>query len=340
VPPPLPRRRRIAFWLVLVLVQLVAYEIVARVLLYTAYDSHLWPGDGIPGRFYPELRAVQGETRGDRIDVLLLGASVLDQATPELRRQAAARFGPEVCLHDLAVSGHTSLDSWYKYRHLRDDHFDLVVVYHAINELRTNNTPPERFHDDYSHYSWYALINLFERRDGWQRSGLFVALNLGLIKAEMALGLRDFTPRHVPMEATMHHGETIRSAGPFRRNLEHILDLAEARGEPVLLLSFASYVPLDYTHERFLERQLDYAGYEVPIRLWGLEENVVRGLGVHNRVLRALAETREVRFLDLAAAMPAQGDHYLDICHFSRKGEERFASLVLDEIGELRGGIH
>ena len=105
-----------------------------------------------------------------------------------------------------------------------------------------------------------------------------------------------------------------------------------------MLMTFASYVPADYTHDRFLERQLDYADYEIPIRLWGLEENVVHGLGVHNQIIRDLASHRSALFVDQERQVPRRGEMFVDICHLSAQGKQLFAENLLAGIDRL--GTH
>jgi hypothetical protein len=38
-----------------------------------------------------------------------------------------------------------------------------LLIEHGINELRSNNCPSSLYKDDYSHYSWYKILNLFEK---------------------------------------------------------------------------------------------------------------------------------------------------------------------------------
>ena len=71
-------------------------------------------------------------------------------------------------MHELGVPGHTSLDSYYKYRSLSAARFDLVFIYDGFNEVRANNAPPEVFRDDYSHYGYYVLLrDIIDRHKLW-----------------------------------------------------------------------------------------------------------------------------------------------------------------------------
>lgn len=312
---------------------LLVLEVASRLFLLGIYRLPLWPPGEPAYRFYGGLEQVHrlDIARDDgEFDVLLLGASVLKQVAPVLEQRLQERFGPHVRVHNVCGSGHTSLDSVYKYRHLREKQFDLVLLYHAINELRTNNASPEEFREDYSHYAWYEILNLLEGRHGLQQSGLYLTLRIFWIEVKERLGLKYYVPRHVPMDGKMHHGDDIRSRGPFRRNLESIVRMANERGDPLMLMTFATYVPADYTHQRFLDRELDYFDYELPIRLWGFEDNVVRGIRVHNAVLREVSASTGTPLLDQEHLLPKDGRLFIDICHLSPEGIDLFVSNILD----------
>ena len=63
----------------------------------------------------------------------------------------------------MSQGAHTTLDSYLKHKALHNKTFDVVVIYHGINEVRANNSPPEIFKPDYSHYAWYELRYLDDR---------------------------------------------------------------------------------------------------------------------------------------------------------------------------------
>ena len=88
---------------------------------------------------------LQIEAENKQIDVLLLSGSVLNKLyeiiKTEMQQQLPRRFDCPVVISNLAVSSDTSLDSRVKYELLEDRHFDVVVLYHGINEVRFNNCP-------------------------------------------------------------------------------------------------------------------------------------------------------------------------------------------------------
>jgi hypothetical protein len=228
------------------------------------------------------------------------------------------------------MPGHTSLDSLYKYRQLAPAGVELVVVYHGINELRANNVPPESFRADYSHYGWYELVR--DVVDGQALYPLATPYSMRFVVRRLIakLGLRDYVPVERPRPEWVGYGHDVRSREPFRNNLAAIVELARSRGERVVLMSYASYIPPGYSDAKFLARELDYVLYTAPIGLWGDVENVRAGLAAHNAVIHELvASNPDLEYADIAGAIPDEGRYYNDVCHFSVDGAEPFVQALL-----------
>ena len=137
-------------------------------------------------RFYPRLhRAMQDYDPSSR-NVLLLGGSVIMRIPPDTWRERV----PGARFYNVAFKAHTSLDSLYKYEQLRREgyRFDVVVFYHGVNEVRTNNAPPGIFRDDYSHYAFYRMAHtLFRDRDtagSWLARNTFLGYGLALLRLD------------------------------------------------------------------------------------------------------------------------------------------------------------
>ncbi|MCF8062168.1 MAG: hypothetical protein K9M82_06605 [Deltaproteobacteria bacterium] len=294
--------------------------------------------------YYPELRAVlEAEEGGEGdLDVLLLGGSVLHEdwgtipQTLQERLTLAARR--EVRVHNLARPGHTTLDSWYKYRRAAARDFDLVLVYHGINELRLNNCPEDVFRPDYGHYSWYRVINRFERRPGWPDLALLYALIYrGTRLHEKVIAPDAYISRDRPEDSMVRFGGEIKTVQAFQRNLTSLLDLARERKQPVILMTFCSYLPENYTLERFQEGALDYCLHSCAVEIWGEREHVVKGLQAHNRVIRNLEErfSEGVRLVDQEERMPRGRDYFNDVCHLTQRGCDVFVENIVRGIGDL-----
>src|SRR5678816_2039441 len=149
----------------------------------------------------------------------------------------------------------------YKYRQLAPAGVELVMVYHGLNELRANNVPPGSFRDDYSHYAWYELVGDVVDRNALYPFATPYSVRFVFRRLLARLGMRDYVPVERPRPEWMAHGREVRTREPFRRNLEAIVALARSRGERVMLLSYASHIPSDYSETRFTARELDYVLY-------------------------------------------------------------------------------
>jgi hypothetical protein len=290
---------------------------------------------------YPEME-LSGVDRlpprdGRTFDVLLLGGSVLHPCFGDVAERLAARLqerlGRPVRVANLAGCGRTSADSRSKYEHLGPRHFDLVVFYHGINDVFINNCPPGAFESDYGHVchiaqaraldrhpelSWFCLPYTLEYaslniRDRWRLSG---------------------SPRH----DWMIYGNDLRTPPSFEANLQAVADRAAARGEPLLLMTFAYHIPPDYTEEAFAAKALDYDRHLAPVSMWGEVDNVRRGLEAHNEAVRRVAARSDALFVDMAGRLPHGRLCFDDPCHLNAEGRRCFVEIVVERLEAARLG--
>jgi hypothetical protein len=315
----------------------VSAEVGARAFWSAAYGVPFRSPDRILYAYYPELEMVDREqpAHGDAFyDILLLGASTLhhgwSQVAQSLSEQLALHGRRNVRIFNLALPGHTSRDSWLKYAALGKARFELVLVYHGINEARANNVPPKLFREDYAHYSWYESVNALAPYHGAASFALPYTLRHLAVRLRSLLKADQYVPTDSPRKEWVRYGRDPRSAVPFRQNLSAILDLARGRGDRVMLMTFAIYVPQDYSLEAFNAKRLNYALHQLPLELWGDPEHVVRTVAVHNEIVRGLAAQHEgVLFVDQARLMPGSGRYFNDPCHFTVIGAAKFVANLL-----------
>ncbi len=337
----MPRRKAIIFLPLYLLFLFIVFEASSRLIWAVTFGVPFFSPQKMYYVFYPELKRVEKRAipaNNGQIDILLLGGSVLNpnfgNIAAILEERLAYETKKPVRIYNLAKSAHSSADSYYKYGRLMDKHFDLVIFYHGINEVRVNNVPPSMFKPDYSHYSWYKQIVLLEKNDDIIRfTTLPFTLNLLLMQAQEGLGLSNSVPKHWPKPSWVEYGRSIKSAKSFEDNLKKILAIAASKREKVLLMTFAYYVPADYTKEKFDDKKLDYTIHGAPIEKWGKPENVVAGISAHNQVIRAVAKDyKNTYFVDQNELMPKRGDYFNDICHFTYKGSEKFVDNIFDVV--------
>jgi hypothetical protein len=285
--------------------------------------------------FYPEASAVeQAEIRrGDgSFDVLLLGASVIDAKLGKvgnlLEDQVQRQTHRRVKIHNVAAAAQNTLDSLYKYRLLTDQEFDLVIVYHGINETRANNCPSEVFRSDYSHYGWYRRVNQLAAHPevGWFVLPYTVARSLRLVRE--TLWPPEEVPTHRPKPEWLEFGSEYKTLEPFRANLMSIASLAKRRDQPLLLISFALHP--EHTGVKPTGISRHYTG------LWGDFDNVIGAVAAHNQILSEIADADPaVSFIDSDRQMPKQDRFFDDICHFTKIGAGVFARIIADGVAPL-----
>ena len=155
------------------------------------------------------------------------------------------------------------MDSLIKYRLLEDSRFDLVFVYHAINETRNNNVPPELFRDDYSHTEFYADVAVPEAHPESDYFRLPAVLHRMYNNFLVSSGLREQLGMR-EHDKWVEYGCDIKTDRPFRHNLEEMARIAHRRGETLILSTFAIHIPPDYSLEKFKNKELAYAGAPQP----------------------------------------------------------------------------
>ena len=128
-------------------------------------------------------------------------------------------------------------------------------------------------------------------------------------------------------------GADLKTPPVFAHNVEEVLRIARERRQRVLLLTYAYYLPDDYTNERFFAKTTDYTFVpeSVATEVWGRKENVVAAIEAHNAEVRRIAALHpEALFFDMDRHIPKDRAHWIDICHWTDLGREAFARGVLE----------
>ncbi len=357
---PSPRRCKARRWLRVVvyvlLFVLVPCELSTRAYFAIRGQSSFWWPD-LQSVFYRELRQSKvldaPQSRSDGFfDVLLLGGSVIApefaQIDENLGRRLERDIGRPVKIYNLAQAGHSSRDSLNKYLRLAQKRFDLVLFYHAINESRMNNSPPDMFRDDYTHASWYARIAALQKHPEAPAITLPYALHFFWIKLGEKTGLTAYLPKHKPPDSWLDYGANIRSERAFRANVNRLIEEANKRGDRLALITFAIYLPKHYDfdkpHDQQPEGVNDYVRDRTSlVEMWGRARHVVAAVTKHNDALRQLARSArtssKVIFVDLDATLPRRGEFFEDITHFSLAGQQVFVDSVASTIAaRISGG--
>ena len=330
---------RLAIFLVYLSVLL---EIGTRAYWRLAEDVPIFQGRQILRRFYPHLYdtgVLEADLRRDdgHLDVLMLGGSVLEDRfstiRAELQAQLAERTGRSVRVFNLGRRGHTSRDSLFRYRELADKPFDLVLLYHGINEVRMNNCPRSMFREDYTHVAWYVQIERFYAHKEIDFLTFPYTIEYTVIGVLGSRRLEFYLHRHKPKPQWVEMGAEIKTDKALRANVQGILDLARRKGEPVLLMTFATHVPPDYSLEKFRAKSLDYGVHHLPLEVWGKPANVIRTLAAHNAVIADLAAGDDnTLFVDQRKLMPKGKKYFNDPCHLTEAGSKAYVANIVAAI--------
>ena len=268
----------------------------------------------------------------------------LDESTFFRERGLSVRFVSS------GVPAQMSFDSLWKYQYwYRGYDFDLVLYYNGINDARANNYPRDVFRDDYTQFPYYRrFAPVFEWVDRHPLLSRSFGVTLGVslyhrLAVQLEPAFRREAPYNSPLEDPwLVEGADVKTQAVFQRNTEEVLRVARERGQKVLLLTFAYYLPDDYTNERFLAHQTDYSFSEdsVATEVWGRKENVVAAIEAHNAAIRRVAALHpDALFFDMERAIPKDREHFIDICHWTERGREAFARGVLEAIAGHRSEL-
>ena len=105
------------------------------------------------------------------------------------------------------------------------------------------------------------------------------------------------------------------------------------RNYPLVLLTFAFYVPNNYSIRIFRHKQLDYSKHPCPIEIWGWKPYVIGAMNAHNNIVRKYSKKHpDILFVDQAKLNNGSGKFYHDPCHFTDEGSKLFVKNLVNVI--------
>lgn len=337
--------------MIMLIVTLLLAELTSRAYLALTTQTPFFKMDELIFYYYPELKLARERYRTDSSDikVLILGGSVVDESIycslgEGLSNKIAERLSRQlsVSVYSLAKAGHTTLDSRIKMQELAKINFDFVVVYHGINDSRANNIPGAFFDQDYRHFKFYreVLLCVDYPSKKWFTTPFAVAFIKNSFEVEVEG--QPFVPPFFHIEGDSvantqywNEGRVIKSAKTFKRNLHIIRELAQQKGQ-LILMTYAYYQPEDYSLQKFIAKALDYDEQKWPTEIYGRPENVVAALQTHNKVVRQVAAEERIPLIDIESKIPHSRLYFHDICHLTDKGcmlmEEELAHVIVNEL--------
>ncbi len=329
-----PRRIRILIVLICgsILLGLLIGEMMSRFLMASERNIPLF--FAVEQYIYPPLYAELKDYSPGNINILLLGGSTLNFLAEPLKKQLPQKSG-KIRFYNLAYPAHTSQDSINKLRYLVSEgyHFDYIIFYHGINEVRTNNAPGGLFARHYEHYLFYRLVNPFFKKE---KSLLYMASRLSLFYRlytyYITYRCSDLIDKDIVIAKWIKYGHEIKSSDTFRANLAEVITIADSQRSSLIVPTFAFNLPHNYSLDVFKAKKLGYADVDTfcyPTEIWGSPDNVVKGIEVHNAIIRSLSS----RFVFINTDNISKNiTNFYDICHLSGDGEKALASLIMNKI--------
>ncbi|MCF2490827.1 hypothetical protein [Dyadobacter sp. CY347] len=276
-------------------------------------------------------------------DILILGGSVISTGylnlEPRLDTLLKQKYGnnAKFAFYNIAAPAHTALDNAMKYDLLDKHHFDLVIYYEAINDTHANNIPPADFKDDYSHIKWYDDIYLLGAHPEINITVIPYLIDKTIHYLSDKVNHKIYLSQYGVDQKFIQYGAQVQSERAYEMNVGRIIAKSRSKGEKLLLLSYASHFPpnIALTGDKKDLKYYAKCNFATPVTMWGSPESVRKGVNRHNEILRRLAQTNSVAFMDMEKRFPADSSLFCDVCHLSEAGARQFArelaAFLIDE---------
>jgi lysophospholipase L1-like esterase len=233
-----------------------------------------------------------------------------DTYPAQLQQMLRDEFGYEnIEVINAGVPSYNTWDSLVNFEfRILDLQPDLIIVYHAINDLAARSMPPENYHGIPGNAGiWQG--DSFD--PGWSALYRYLAINLGRMPNpnDMRSLLRPYEKSAEECCLQMSDEETAAhfAANPpiyFERNLRNLIAVAQANNVQVLLSSWA-YFP-DETVNNMNSMTRSYRQ---------------EAIAEHNAVIQRLTEETGAYFYDLAGSLPYNPDFWFaDGVHLTASG--------------------
>jgi hypothetical protein len=258
----------------------------------------------------------------DTIRILTLGGSSMfnRRLTERLIEDLSESTSARLEIQGGALRSHSTRSSLIKYKeHFYKYSFDYVLIYHAINDLWMNHYTLEDFKADYSHESPWCKRN--------------AVLNHSIIARYIYNNIvwNWNKPKEYPK-----NGAQFASCETFGQNIRALIRLIKRDNGCPILMTFAWYIPDDYTFMKFRQGSLNYNNPEnydeCSVEFWGKVDFVKEGLKRHNSIIRNIAREEQVMLIDIERmnAFSNNSENFGDVCHLSEDGTDVFVKTITD----------
>ncbi len=350
--------------------------LIAALLLYIAVDALIWKKlverrmtfaadvfhpylQNSPRPHYAPLEINRWGFRGEQIEmnkpkgtfrVFVLGGSTVycqavswEQSHVRLLEKRLRQQYPNrrIEVQNLGAEWHCSQHSLMKLLFEMQEYSpDLVVVFHAINDLarsfETDAYGGGSYYHDYRHY-FGAVSNLnkprstirwFIRTAGGHLFSDFRLQRVRLLGPE-GKGINNMIVLFFPFAEEIEF-DNWRSLPAFQRNMRQFVHVAQEKQYHVLLATQPSLYRDDLK-----ELEKDVLIYPLSHQFQGKRASISsmrKGMAMFNDATRQIASQSGVRFVDLEALMPKTLQYMYDDVHYTPKGNELIADALAQSI--------
>ncbi len=231
----------------------------------------------------------------------------------ELEKYLLKRFpAQDIVVHNCGHGGWTSAEVMIDFLlNLYDTQPDVVIIYHAYNDLNVSLTPG--FQSDYSH----ARKNLAETYHLYKWTSYIPDLPFGFYNYVLKSYMN---PRFGVIEAISRDKPDLDRAfqglSTYRRNLEHIIKVCKLSGIEVVLSTFVHY----------LYGEIAGSKYHLKYR---------EGVLLENMAVKDLANIFDLRVVDNFELIPPEEKYFVDSIHFSPDGMKLLAANIGQEVAKI-----
>jgi hypothetical protein len=206
---------------------------------------------------------------------------------------------------------------------------DLVIAFHAINDMARSFSPPraavEDFRVDYSHF-WGPQIDWVQRANAgaWQRTQLYFLLTKVLFN-------RFRLVKAARRKAGVFPWPSLKI---FEKNMATLVTLLRSDARPLILATQGTKMRLDLSPQE--KEALPIFQHLLRNREEGPDfPEVLRAFSLFNDRVRKLCREESIPCVDLEKELPATGDYFFDEVHMTARAADRAAALFFKECRKI-----
>jgi lysophospholipase L1-like esterase len=257
------------------------------------------------------------------------------------KRLQDAHPGVNIEVQNAGMHWHTSQHSLVKFlTKVQDFEPDLVILYHAVNDLCRSFSPPSfsrgPFENDYGNYDG-PVANMVREYFGLETVSRFAvveAVREGFRRYWFSDFRRDSdTLRRLhPSPGEFHEWNSLPS---YRRNMKSLAEIITNRGIDLIMAS-QPYAYREGMSEKewsrcWIPRTSCRSAHEFPD-----SGSMARGMQAFNRTSRQIADALDVPYVDLESMVPKNTDHFRDGVHYTKKGNRIIGEALTKVIVESK----